>query len=58
MTYTNAKYHKHEGAEDNTYIEVDIDGITSVVPISIGNRDYAEIMAQVSAGTITIKEAD
>nr|BAR38693.1 hypothetical protein [uncultured Mediterranean phage uvMED] len=57
MIYTNAKYYKHEGEINNTYIEVDINGVTSVVPISEGNRHYAEMMTQVSAGTITIEEA-
>jgi|TARA_R100000152_G_C6675040_1_gene110376 hypothetical protein len=58
MTYTNAKYHKHEGEINNTYIEVDINGITSVVPISEENRDYAEIMELVKEGELTIEAAD
>ena len=58
MTYTNAKYHKHEGEINNTYIEVDINGITSVVPISEGNRDYFQIMELVKEGELTIEAAD
>ena len=58
MTYTNAKYHKHEGESNNTYIEVDINGITSVVAISEGNRHYAEMMELVKEGKLTIGAAD
>ena len=58
MIITNAKYIKFEGDTENSAIGVTIDGVVCSVPISIGNKDYVEIMAQVSAGTITIKEAD
>ena len=58
MIITNAKYIKFEGDTKNSAISATIDGIKCSVPISEGNKDYAEIIAQVSAGTITIKEAD
>ena len=58
MTYTNAKYHKHEGETNNTNIEVDIYGVTSIVPISEGNRHYAEMMELVKEGKLTIEAAD
>ena len=35
--------------EDNTVLQV---------PRSLGNPDYAEIQRQVTAGTLTIKDAD
>ena len=44
--------------DETTYIEVSIDGIISVVPESLGNRDYIEIMRQVNAGELTIADAD
>jgi hypothetical protein len=34
------------------------DGITSHVPLSLENIDYAEIMQQVDAGELTIEPAD
>ena len=40
------------------YIEAVIDGQTWSVPIEEGNRHYDEIMKQVKAGTLTIKDAD
>ena len=58
MTYKNAKYHKHEGESNNTYIEVDINGITSVVPISEGNRHYTEMTELVKEGKLTIEAVD
>jgi len=58
MIITNAKYIKFEGDTENSAIGVTIDGIKCSVPISEGNKDYVEIMEQVDAGTITIKEAD
>ena len=39
-------------------IEEDNGAIVYQVPISQGNADYAEIMRQVEAGTLTIQEAD
>ena len=39
-------------------IKVVIDGVTSFVPVHIGNRHYDEIMRQVAAGDLTIADAD
>ena len=58
MIITNAKYIKFEGDAENSAISATIDGTVCSVPISTGNKEYAEIIAQVAAGTITIKEAD
>ena len=57
MIYTNAKYQKHDNASDNTGIRVSIDGIPSIVPISVGNRHYDEIMKLVEEGKLTIAAA-
>tara|TARA_R100001510_G_C7512862_1_gene111715 strand:- start:30 stop:206 length:177 start_codon:yes stop_codon:yes gene_type:complete len=58
MIYTNAKYQKHDGASDNTGIQVTIDGIPSIVPIFEGNRDYDKMMELIKEGKLTIEEAD
>jgi len=39
-------------------IRVDINGVTSSVPIDPANTDYANIMALVAAGELTIAPAD
>ena len=39
-------------------IKVVIDGVTSFVPVQIGNRHYDEIQKQVAAGDLTIADAD
>jgi len=43
-----------------TYVSIiaTIDGLLCVVPASVGNRHYDEIMRQVAAGTLTIADAD
>ena len=54
--YTNAQYIAYNGA--NTAIRCDIDGVTSFVPIDPANADYANIMALVDAGELTIAPAE
>tara|TARA_R110000796_G_C14332295_1_gene409284 strand:- start:43 stop:216 length:174 start_codon:yes stop_codon:yes gene_type:complete len=57
MLIENAKY----GADpdgNNVCVICDIDGKHSAVPINPDNTDYAEIMRQVEAGTLTIEDAD
>ena len=44
--------------DDMTYIEVNIDGIISSVPMSEDNKHYVEILEQVDAGDLTIADAD
>jgi hypothetical protein len=54
--YTNAKY--YNGLDGKlSGIQVDINGITSFVPITPGNTDYQNIMALVAAGELTIGSA-
>jgi len=60
MTITNAQYIQDTTIEipENSGIKATIDGVEMFIPISEGNRHYAEIMRQVNAGTLTIQEAD
>ena len=43
---------------NNETIKTEIDGEIFFVPVDPANRHYAAIMEQVSAGTLTIAEAD
>ena len=43
---------------NSTSIKATIDGQEMSVPLDPANRHYAEIMRQVTAGTLTIAEAD
>lgn len=54
MNISNAKY--MTGA-DNTIIAI-IDGREMFVPTDPNNTEYAEILKQVQAGTLTIADAD
>jgi hypothetical protein len=56
MNITSAKY--LEDDTGNIAIIATIDGSEWGVPMSEGNRHYAEIMRQVEAGTLTIQEAE
>ena len=54
--YTNAQYITFFGV--NTGIRVEINGSTSFVPLDPANTDYANIMALVDEGKLTIAPAD
>jgi len=55
--YTNAQY--INGSDGNTSaIRVDINGVTSFVPLDPANTDYQNIMALVAAGELTIAPAE
>ena len=54
--YANAQYLAVNGT--NTGIRCDINGVTSFVPIDESNTDYANIMALVAAGELTIAPAE
>jgi hypothetical protein len=56
--FTNAKYNKDAFTGNISSIIVDINGITSFVPISEDNGDYNEIMRQVEAGELVIADAN
>jgi hypothetical protein len=55
--YTNAQYY-NDMSGTLAGIRVDINGVTSSVPIDPSNTDYANIMALVAAGELTIAPAD
>ncbi len=53
--YTNAQYEAVRGTTIG--IRCDINGVTSFVPLDPANTDYANIMALVAAGELTIAPA-
>ncbi len=55
--YKNPKWIKNKENE-NDNIRVEIDGVSSNVPVDLNNSDYVEIKRQVDAGELTIEEAD
>ena len=58
MKITNAQYMKDYENTKVVTIRCDIDSVTMYVPLDPNNRHYAEILKQVAAGTLTIKDAD
>ena len=58
MKIENAQYNKEALTNKNVSINATIDGRQMSVPLDPANRHYAEILAQVKAGTLTIKDAD
>ena len=57
MMYSNAQYMKNlQGVVDTICAE--IDGVISFVPLDPANTDYANIMALVAEGKLTIAEAE
>ena len=57
IPYSNAQYVIGYGGVVST-IRCDINGVTSFVPIDPANVDYANIMALVAAGKLTIEPAE
>jgi len=57
MQISNAQYIV-DMDDNNTTIVATIDGDEVFVPLSQGNRHYAEIMRQVESGELTIADAD
>ena len=57
-TITDAQYKKDEVTGENDIIFCKLNGVESSVPLDEDNVDYAEILKQVKAGTLTIKDAD
>jgi len=55
--YTNAQYMNNALTSEVSSIRVDINGITSFVPIETMNGDYDEIMRLVAAGELVIAPA-
>lgn len=58
MNITSAKKIINQMNNEWELIQATIDGVEMFVPVDPANRHYAAIMEQVSAGTLTIAEAD
>jgi len=60
MTITNAQYgiNLTRDGNDTSIIKCVINGTEMFVPTDPANRHYAEILKQVKAGTLTIKDSD
>jgi len=56
--YTNAQYYCILGTSTIGGIRVDINGVTSSVPIDPANTDYANIMQLVESDDLIIKPAE
>jgi len=57
--YTNAQYYNDiSTGQGPVGIRVDINGVTSFVPLDPANTDYTNIMASVNAGELTIAPAE
>lgn len=56
--YTNAQYINDPFNGQPYIIRVDINGITSFVPLDPANTDYQQIMALVDEGKLTIAPAE
>ena len=57
MNITSAQYTAPEDTLVRS-IKATIDGVEVFVPLDPNNRHYEEILKQVAAGTLTIKDAD
>ena len=57
MMYTNAQYMINTLSGNVVFIQVDINGVASFVPIDPMNGDYDEIMRLVAAGDLVIAPA-
>ena len=60
MNIKSAKYMKRseDGKVNTIYVKLKNENATLSVPLDPANTDYAEIMRQVEAGTLTIQDAD
>ena len=57
MNISEAQYMKDLEGKNNT-VRIVQDGVTRFVPMVEGNRHYDEILRQVKAGDLTIKDSD
>ena len=60
MDIKEAKYHKDEITKENVSISITLNNSNALmsVPMDEDNTDYQEILRQLDAGTLTIKDAD
>ena len=56
--YTNAQYSKDHLGDKVSSIKIKHEGSNLYIPIDPDNTDYQEVMEQVKAGTLTIKDAE
>ena len=56
--YSNVRYYKKYTGEITENLEVEINGIVSLVPKDPANTDYANIMKLVEEGKLTIAPAE
>jgi len=56
--YSNAQYTKDSISDEVTGIRVDINNVTSFVPLDPANTDYANIMTLVAEGKLVIQPAE
>lgn len=56
--YSNAQYVRNFFTNEVDAIRVDIDGVTSFVPLDPANTDYANLMELEREGKIVIQPAD
>jgi hypothetical protein len=58
MNIKDAQYLKNEDSKEPHAINCLVNETPHCIPMNPANRHYAEILKQVEAGTLTIKEAD
>jgi len=58
ITFTSVKKVNDPISGKHSAYKVVINGVTSNVPICVGNKEYDEIKRQVDAGELTIEDAD
>ena len=58
MNIKSAQYYTGINGTDNVGIKATIDNEEMFIPLDPANRHYAEILKQVNAGTLTIKDAE
>ena len=58
MNITSAQYTKDIISGNIDTVKIVVDNKEMYLPIDNQNKDYAEILAQVKAGTLTIKDAE
>lgn len=56
--YNNARYMIIPPSTQYSCVRVDINGVTSFVPLDPANTDYANIMQLVAEGKLVIQPAD
>ena len=58
MNITSAQYVLSSLGDENTAVNITVDGVMLSVPLDPANRHYAEILRQVEAGELVIQPAE